>query len=249
MPVLHPTDSEEAPAAAVVDAHATESSSSPPSRATAEPPTTAAKRMTTSAGETVETIACGHALTLADGSRVALCRVRPSKRCFIPPPQFGLVCEGLVRSGQPTEVNFPFLAKLSLKTVVWLAPEVPSDPFLDFLKENNIAWHHVGADEFLATYDPLSEEAVLEALELILDPANVPCAVMCNQGRHRTGVVVGVLRKLQRWNLVSILEEYRRYAGPKVRVNNEQFIELFQVEVIRVPPPPPLEHLSTAEAQ
>ena len=78
---------------------------------------------------------------------------------------------------------------------------------LDFLKENNIAWHHVGADEFLATYDPLSEEAVLEALELILDPANVPCAVMCNQGRHRTGVVVGVLRKLQRWNLVSILEE------------------------------------------
>mgnify|MGYP002718913043 FL=1 len=84
--------------------------------------------MTTSAGETVETIACGHALTLADGSRVALCRVRPSKRCFIPPPQFGLVCEGLVRSGQPTEVNFPFLAKLNLKTVVWLAPEVPSDP-------------------------------------------------------------------------------------------------------------------------
>lgn len=244
MPVLDPADSEQAPAAAVVDA-ATELSPSPsPSPATA--PGAAAKRMTTSAGETVETIACGHALTLADGSRVALCRVQPSKRCFIPPPQFGLVCEGLVRSGQPTEVNFPFLAKLNLKTVVWLAPEVPSDPFLDFLKENNIAWHHVGADEFLATYDPLSEEAVLEALELILDPANVPCAVMCNQGRHRTGVVVGVLRKLQRWNLVSILEEYRRYAGPKVRVNNEQFIELFQVEVIRVPPPPPLEDPSTA---
>lgn len=92
---------------------------------------------------------------------------------------------------------------------------------------------------------------------------------MCNQGRHRTGVVVGVLRKLQRWNLVSILEEsvpprrrllnpfadpahpayfshsnrYRRYAGPKVRVNNEQFIELFGVEMIRVPPPPPPETL------
>lgn len=126
MPVLDPGDSEQAPAAAVVDA-ATELSPSPsPSPATA--PGAAAKRMTTSAGETVETIACGHALTLADGSRVALCRVQPSKRCFIPPPQFGLVCEGLVRSGQPTEVNFPFLAKLNLKTVVWLAPEVPSDP-------------------------------------------------------------------------------------------------------------------------
>ena len=92
---------------------------------------------------------------------------------------------------------------------------------LDFLKENNIAWHHVGADEFLATYDPLSEEAVLEALELILDPASVPCAVMCNQGRHRTGVVVGVLRKLQRWNLVSILEELSRAEpGLPLRLGN-----------------------------
>jgi hypothetical protein len=50
-------------------------------------------------------------------------------------------------------------------------------------------------------------------------------------------------------DVLPLARRYRRYAGPKVRVNNEQFIELFQVEVIRVPPPPPLEHLSTAEAQ
>lgn len=45
---------------------------------------------------------------------------------------------------------------------------------------------------------------------------------MCNQGRHRTGTVIGCLRKLQRWNLASIFEEYRRHAGAKVRVLNEQ---------------------------
>ena len=45
---------------------------------------------------------------------------------------------------------------------------------------------------------------------------------MCNLGRHRTGTVIGCLRKLQNWNLSAILEEYRRYAGPKVRVMNEQ---------------------------
>jgi tyrosine-protein phosphatase OCA1 len=47
--------------------------------------------------------------------------------------------------------------------------------------------------------------------------------------------VVGCLRKLQRWNLSSILEEYRRYAGAKVRLLNEQFIELFDTDLVRVP--------------
>ena len=61
--------------------------------------------------------------------------------------------------------------------------------------------------------------------------------VMCNLGRHRTGTIVGCLRKLQRWNLTSIFEEYRRYAGPKVRVLNEQFIELFDTDLVRLPPP------------
>ena len=59
--------------------------------------------------------------------------------------------------------------------------------------------------------------------------------VMCSQGRHRTGTVVGCLRKLQRWNLTSIFEEYRRFAGPRVRVLSEQFIELFDIELVRVP--------------
>ncbi|TNY24705.1 putative tyrosine-protein phosphatase OCA1 [Rhodotorula diobovata] len=186
-----------------------------------------------------QAIACLPATTASDGTRVAVCRVRPSKRVFIPPPQFGLVEEGLVRSGQPSELNFPFLDKLGLKTVVWLAPEDPNEPFQRFLQEHSVALHHLGADDYAATYDPLSEETVLQALGIILNPDNAPTLVCCNQGRHRTGTVCGVLRKLQKWNLVSILEEYRRYAGPKVRQHNEQFIELFDVQLCAVPPPAP----------
>jgi tyrosine-protein phosphatase OCA1 len=58
---------------------------------------------------------------------------------------------------------------------------------------------------------------------------------MCNLGRHRTGTVIGCLRKLQRWNLTSIFEEYRRFAGSKVRLLNEQFIELFDTDLVRIP--------------
>lgn len=43
------------------------------------------------------------------------------------------------------------------------------------------------------------------------------------------------MRKLQKWNLTSIFEEYRRYAGPKVRLLNEQFIELFDTDLVTIP--------------
>ena len=60
---------------------------------------------------------------------------------FMPPPvrafrvaglhltsaqNFGSVEEDLYRCGQPNEVNFPFLERLQLKSVVFLSPEDPS---------------------------------------------------------------------------------------------------------------------------
>ena len=42
---------------------------------------------------------------------------------LVPPPNFGMVEESLYRSGQPDQLNFPFLEKLGLKSVIWLAPE------------------------------------------------------------------------------------------------------------------------------
>lgn len=148
---------------------------------------------------------------------------------------FGMVEDDLYRSGQPNELNFPFLEKLNLKTVIFLAPEEPNQRFLNFIDDQEINFQHLGVNAAANAWDPISEEVVLEALELILDPKNYPIIVMCNLGRHRTGTVIGCLRKLQRWNLTSIFEEYRRYAGPKVRVLNEQFIELFDTDLVKIP--------------
>ncbi|GAA5986190.1 hypothetical protein JCM5350_006535 [Sporobolomyces pararoseus] len=171
--------------------------------------------------------------------RLTVCRVRPARRVLIPPPNFGTVEENLYRSGQPSELSFAFIEELNLKTVIWLAPEDPNESFQQFLEDHSIRLFHLGAEDYAATYDPLSDETVLQALDLVLNPQNSPTMIMCAQGRHRTGTCVGCLRKLQHWNLTSILEEYRRFAGPKVRVLNEQFIELFDLDLVTVPPPPP----------
>ena len=46
---------------------------------------------------------------------------------YIPPLNFGMVEEGVYRSGAMNELNFPFIERLKLKTIVYLEPDEP-DP-------------------------------------------------------------------------------------------------------------------------
>ncbi|KAG0554929.1 hypothetical protein KC19_12G131100 [Ceratodon purpureus] len=155
---------------------------------------------------------------------------------FVPPCNYGMVEYDLSRSGQCHQLNFPFLERLNLRTVIYLSHDEPSQPFLSFLEDQGIALiRPKGLDADIPESSPMSEAEVLFALKVILSPQYYPLHVMCNFGRHRTGTVMGCLRKLQRWSLTAIFEEYRRYAGTKVRLLNEQFIELFDTDLVRIP--------------
>lgn len=44
-----------------------------------------------------------------------------------------------------------------------------------------------------------------KVLRDILDPCNHPLLIHCNKGKHRTGSVVGCLRKIRDWSLSSIV--------------------------------------------
>lgn len=82
--------------------------------------------------------------------------------------------------------------------------------------------HLLTFKDHLPPLPPPPEPLIIQALTYLLQPQTFPTLVCCNMGRHRSGTVVGCYRKLQKWALSSILEEYRRYAGVKVRVLNEQ---------------------------
>jgi len=158
----------------------------------------------------------------------------------MPPVNYGLVEEDLHRSGQPIELNFPFMEKLRLKKVIYLSPDDPDPVFLSFLKDQDIEFVRLGNEESArSSWNSISEETVLKALGILLDSKNYPLHVMDHLGRHRSGTVLGCLRKAQQWSLTSIFDEYRRFAGNKVRQINEQFIELFDTDLVEVPPNPP----------
>ncbi|XP_030971015.1 tyrosine-protein phosphatase DSP5-like isoform X2 [Quercus lobata] len=50
---------------------------------------------------------------------------------------------------------------------------------------------------------------------------------------HRTGCLVGCLRKFQNWCLSSVFEEYQHFAGVKSRITDLRFIETFEVMCLR----------------
>ncbi|THU63528.1 hypothetical protein C4D60_Mb01t16740 [Musa balbisiana] len=47
--------------------------------------------------------------------------------------------------------------------------------------------------------------------------------------KHRTGCLVGSFRKLQKWPLSSVFEEYNRFAASKARPSDLAFISNFDV--------------------
>lgn len=159
---------------------------------------------------------------------------------IIPPLNFCPVEKQLYRSGQPSVINQLFLEELNLKTILWLASEEPAEDFLDYCSGSNINIEFVGMiNDYnysnINPWDSLDERTIKNALETISNKENYPLLVCCGMGRHRTGAVIGCLRRLQGWNLASVSEEYRRFAGARGgRILVELLIESFDVASVQV---------------
>ncbi|BFZ59791.1 tyrosine-protein phosphatase required for protection against superoxide stress (By similarity) [Saitoella coloradoensis] len=156
---------------------------------------------------------------------------------LIPPPVFAHVESNLYRSAQPSRINLPFLDTLPLHTIIWLAIEEPSHVTKTWAKERGVALvclPVVGEGDSEEGWT--GAESVKRVLELILETCaqNYGVLLMDQTGRHRIGTVIGCLRRLQRWNLASVSEEYCKFAGGKWRVVNELWIEGFDVGGVRV---------------
>ena len=141
-----------------------------------------------------------------------------------------MVWKGVYRSGYPTKKHFSFLGRLGLRSVLFLCPEEYPESHLAFYAQQGIQLLQFGVVGNKQPFDHIPESVLRAALHAVLDPVNQPLLIHCNQGKHRTGCLVGCLRKTQRWSLVTIFEEYRRFAGIKARIDDQHFIERFSFE-------------------
>lgn len=150
-----------------------------------------------------------------------------------PPENFAPVINNIYRSSFPQANNFSFLKRLKLKSILCLIPEDYPDIHRQFLEEENIKLFQLGLSGNKEPFVVISHDLVTEALKIVLDPENQPILIHCNRGKHRTGCLVGILRRLQKWSLTIIFDEYRKFAAPKERPMDQQFIELYdETEIV-----------------
>ncbi|XP_062228397.1 probable tyrosine-protein phosphatase DSP2 isoform X1 [Phragmites australis] len=178
---------------------------------------------------------------------------------LVPPLNFAMVDDGIFRSGFPETANFRFLKSLNLRSIVYLCPEPYPETNTVFLEKNEIKLHQFGIEGRKSgplpepTLETLNEgtrpgvesrtgkepfvnipdDKIREALKVVLDPRNQPLLIHCKRGKHRTGCVVGCLRKLQKWCLSSVFDEYHRFAASKARITDQRFMELFDVSSLK----------------
>ncbi|KAJ9542565.1 hypothetical protein OSB04_029071 [Centaurea solstitialis] len=150
---------------------------------------------------------------------------------YHPPINFATVEDRIYRSGFPQPRDFPYLETLNLRSVIYLCTEPYPSENLEFLNSRNIRLFQFGID---GTKDAkISKGTITEALKVLIDVRNHPLLIHCKRGKHRTGCLVGCLRKLQNWCLSSVLEEYKVYAGEKSRDMDLKFLETYDVSYLR----------------
>ncbi|KAK6124512.1 hypothetical protein DH2020_041745 [Rehmannia glutinosa] len=152
---------------------------------------------------------------------------------LVPPLNFSMVDYGIFRSGFPDTPNFPFLETLGLRSIIYLCPEPYPEVNIQFLKANGIRLFQFGVEGSKEPFVNIPDDVIRRALKVLLDERNRPLLIHCKRGKHRTGCLVGCLRKWQNWCLASIFDEYQRFAADKARVSDQRFLELFDVSSIK----------------
>lgn len=179
---------------------------------------------------------------------------------LVPPLNFSLVEDGIYRSGFPMEINYPFLQQLNLKTIIYLGDlghEISSstttkkkkkkdkdgsteifNQYVNWIEsQNGITFHNLLIESSQEPFNKSQEneqslKSLTTALHLILDKSNYPILIHSNKGKHRTGLFIGLMRKLlQGWCLSGIFEEYEKFAMGKFEYDLE-LIEIWQPELL-----------------
>ena len=76
------------------------------------------------------------------------------------------------------------------------------------------------------------QEKLDSILRIILNVENYPILIHSNKGKHRVGVVVGIIRKLfQGWSIAGIYQEYGIFSGGMKGEKDLEFITMFETNL------------------
>lgn len=129
------------------------------------------------------------------------------------PKSFGCVEHGVYRSALPQAEHPAHLALPHLRSVVVVSPQRPHLFVLQHLAARSFAVHDM-VEELMPSGSPapFADSAVRRAKEPVLTPKELPTLMRDFSGLHEVGIVIDLVRRLHRWSLTAVLDEYRSVA-------------------------------------
>ncbi|KAI8692620.1 tyrosine-protein phosphatase siw14 [Fusarium solani] len=147
------------------------------------------------------------------------------------PHNFGVVVPGVYRSSFPKSHDFDYIKGLRLKTIVSLVKKEEFDHDLEmFVAQEGI--RQVVFNMKGTKKEAIPLKTMKSILSIVLNKENYPLLIHCNHGKHRTGCVVGVVRKVAGWDVESVVAEYKSYAEPKSRECDIEYLSSFQTSTL-----------------
>lgn len=150
-----------------------------------------------------------------------------SEELLIAPENFSMVEPGVYRSAFPRSKNMLFLESLNLKSVVSLVLEEYPEALVEFYGRFGVELITLGIEGNKGAFKGIDKDEFTNVMRIVMDPRKRPLLIHCNKGKHRTGCVIGCIRRLRNWAISSIVDEYILFAWPKPRVEDQKFIEAF----------------------
>lgn len=124
-------------------------------------------------------------------------------------------------------------------SILLMFADVRNHPVLIHCKRGKVCWRNLCLGNFIHVVkgNLLSSQILIVCvrygLSLIHFFFHTLIRLWMCKLQHRTGCLVGCLRKLQNWCLSSVTEEYQRYAGAKSRLNDMKFLEAYDILSMR----------------
>ncbi|KAK9386432.1 tyrosine phosphatase family-domain-containing protein [Lipomyces mesembrius] len=150
-----------------------------------------------------------------------------------PPELFGIVEENIYRCTEIDPLNFPFLQTLSLNTILSIGQEKPSPAVELFARDHNIKITYMQLPAWKISEEEwklLPDAVVQKSLSYVLNTRHYPLLII-----DLSCTFIGVLRKLQHWNLSSIINEYREMSFDRSQYLYELYIELVDLRKFSIP--------------
>ena len=150
------------------------------------------------------------------------------------PINFAIVEPGVYRSSFPRTKNISFLKRLGLKSVISLVLEEYPPQMVEFYQSNGIQLLTHGVDGNKGPFKTIESSVFSKIVVDVLNVRNRPILIHCNKGKHRTGCTIACLRRVRGWALSAVLNEYILFSHPKSRLEDQRYIESFNVSALPI---------------